>query len=65
MPRASGKTTMEKWDVKGGTENMEDKVFNNYWDTMKLIGDIVSTTTTDFLNKTKLIIRLPGRQAIP
>ena len=31
---------------------MEDKVFNNYWDTMKLIGDIVSTTTTDVLNKT-------------
>lgn len=53
MPRASGRTTMEKWDVKGGTENMEDKVFNNYWDMMKLIGDTISTTTTtDVLNKT-------------
>ena len=45
--------TPEKWDVKGGTENMEDKVFNNYWDMMKLVGDITSTTTTtDVLNKT-------------
>ena len=43
--------TPEKWDIKGGTENMEDKVFNNYWDMMKL--DITSTTTTtDVLNKT-------------
>ena len=44
--------TPEKWDIKGGFDNMNDKTFNNYWDMINLLGTNISSTTMNVLNET-------------
>ena len=44
--------TPEKWDVKGGTENMNDNRFDKYWDMMNTLGIDISSTTMSVSNVT-------------
>ena len=44
--------TPEKWDVKGGTENMNDNRFDKYWNMMNTLGIDSSSTTMSVSNVT-------------
>ena len=44
--------TPDKWDIKGGTDNMNDKIFDNYWDMMNTLGINISSTTMSVSNET-------------
>ena len=44
--------TPDKWDIKGGTDNMNDKIFDNYWDMMNALGINISSTTMSVSNET-------------
>lgn len=44
--------TPDKWNIKGGTDNMNDKIFDNYWDMMNALGINISSTTMSVSNET-------------